>query len=65
MKDLLPFVERLVTGEVFYSEEGDNDWAIPVHNVYFSKCSACKKVAIWVYDQLVFPPEKTRALSAS
>lgn len=52
-------LERLVAGMVLYEEKGDSPWTKAVYNMNLSRCFACKKIAVWVQDSLVYPPQKT------
>jgi hypothetical protein len=49
-------LRKAATGEVFFSEENVSKYDRDVSNVCFSKCYACNKVAVWIYDRLVHPP---------
>lgn len=53
---LLDLYDKVCTGLVFLGKEcdcGNN-----VYNLWISKCYHCKKTAVWVHDNIVFPPEK-------
>lgn len=48
-----------MTGRPFMEESKDSPYNPPiVHNLNFSYCYNCKKIAIWVHDQLVYPSAK-------
>ena len=50
------------TGLVFFENRGDTYPEFDVNNLYISKCYNCKKIAVWVHDNIVFPPEKQEVL---
>jgi len=48
--------ERLLSGLVLVAELRDSKYAeYSVDNLHLSKCFACEKVSVWVYDRPVFP----------
>lgn len=49
---------KMAIGLVFLEEKDNDVWCKFVHNLHISKCYNCKKIAIWVHDNLVFPHEK-------
>ncbi|SCX27221.1 DUF4145 domain-containing protein [Agrobacterium rosae] len=55
--DLLEWSAKLMTGEIFLSngEDGKNRFK-SVSNVNISECYNCSKVAVWVWDRIVYPP---------
>lgn len=46
------------TGLVFFETKSDAYPEFNVNNLYISKCYNCKKITVWVHDNIVFPPEK-------
>ena len=48
----------MATGLVFLEGTDYNSVKSSVHNLYISKCFNCKKIAVWVHDNIFFPPEK-------
>ena len=52
MEDIL---NKLKTGEINIPDRGETEWHAPVDNLFLSKCFNCKKVAIWVYNKLIYP----------
>ena len=53
-KKLLDYFDQLLTGLVFL-EPGSKYAEYKIENLHLSKCYNCKKVAVWVYDHLLFP----------
>lgn len=53
----LDWYDKIATGLVFLEDK--NEWVgNNVQNLYISKCYHCKKITVWVHDNIVFPPEK-------
>jgi len=52
----LDWCDRMATGLVFLRDA--HEYGLVVDNLYLSKCYNCKKIAVWVHDNIVFPPEK-------
>jgi len=50
--------DKFATGLVFLDEKGERPWPKHVNNLYISQCYNCKKITVWVHDNIVFPPEK-------
>ena len=57
-KSLLSYVDKMLTGLVYIGKEGGKYGDHPISNLHLSKCYNCKKVAVWVFDRLVFPRKK-------
>jgi len=53
---LLDWYKEMSTGLVFIEKAGERGY--DVRNLYISKCYHCKKITVWVHDNIVFPPEK-------
>lgn len=53
---LLDWCDKFFTGLVFL--ENKDEWGNKVNNLYISKCYHCKKMSVWVHDNIVFPYEK-------
>ncbi len=53
--------KKLLTGLVLIKEAGETELGYEVGNLHLSKCFNCGKVAVWVYDRLVFPIIKNGA----
>ena len=55
---LLDWYANMNSGLVFLGERDDSYPELNVHNLYASKCYHCKKIAVWVHDNIVFPHER-------
>jgi len=55
-KFLFDWYDNMATGLVFIATT--KHYAELVYNLYISKCYNCKKITVWVHDNIVFPPEK-------
>jgi len=55
---LLNWYDKMATGRVFLDEKEKATYSNFVNNLYISKCYNCKKITVWVHDNIVFPPEK-------
>lgn len=53
--------ERLRAGLVFLGGKLGDSYSVPAFNLHLSGCYNCKKIAVWVSDRLLFPPQKTGA----
>jgi hypothetical protein len=54
---LLDFARRAAAGEVFFERSKENLYDRPsVINLSVSQCHSCRKLAVWVHDQIVHPP---------
>ena len=47
---------------MFFVDKSESQYSKLVHNLHLSKCYRCKKIAVWVHDNIVFPHEKQGAL---
>ena len=53
---LIAFANKLAAGQPFLEEVEKNPWnPRDLWNVNISRCFNCEKVALWIYDRLVFP----------
>jgi hypothetical protein len=63
---LLSYVDKMLTGLVYLdpkaSKYGDY---VAVGNLHLSECYECKKVAVWIFDRLIFPASKSGVLPNS
>jgi hypothetical protein len=53
----LEWCDNMDSGLIFFTESEyypDNT----AENIYFSKCYHCKKIALWIHGNLIFPKEK-------
>src|SRR5262249_7562540 len=56
----LELIDRMLSGRVYLDSSGTGKYAnLSVVNLYLSKCYECKKIAVWVFDRLVFPAKKS------
>ena len=55
MRGMLEWFDKILAGEVLVGNERSNHYPHSVNNLHLSKCYNCHKVAVWVYDRLVFP----------
>jgi hypothetical protein len=55
----LHWCDRIDIGLVFLEKGDDSTYCdFVANNLYISKCYHCKKITVWVHDNIVFPPEK-------
>jgi hypothetical protein len=59
---ILELLEKLQAGLVVIEDNSDYKSVYNVSNLHLSKCYNCKKIAVWVYDRLLFPLNKAGAL---
>lgn len=53
------WVDKIASGSLFIEERSEGKYVhFDVLNLHISKCYECSKVAVWVHDKIVFPPEK-------
>jgi len=53
------WLDRLAQGYVFLEKRTDSQYLYhETHNLFLSECYNCKKFAVWVHDQLLFPPSR-------
>lgn len=53
---IVVFLEKGLSGFVFLDRRSDGKYIYKgVHNLNLSLCFACKGVAVWVHDRLIFP----------
>jgi hypothetical protein len=56
---IVEWVNKINTGLVFLETEGSGHYLhSTVYNLHLSKCYSCKKLAVWVYDTLLFPKKE-------
>src|SRR5437899_754835 len=58
---LASWIDRMVTGLVFFDKQEGTYLQLSVENLHLSKCYNCRKIAVWVNDCLVSPDYKTTA----
>lgn len=55
----LDWCDKMDTGLIFFSERKTTYPDHSADNIHLSKCYNCKKIAVWIHGNLVFPNEKT------
>lgn len=61
-KKLLDWLDKLQSGLLILDAEGGKYADYRVYNIHLSSCYNCKKIAVWVYDRLLFPTTKSGVL---
>lgn len=54
----LKWCDNMDSGLIFFSEKGTIFPDFSADNIHLSKCYHCKKIAVWIHDNLLFPNEK-------
>ncbi len=54
----LEWCDKMDTGLIFFTEKSTNYPDFTANNIHFSKCYNCKKIAVWIHGNLIFPAEK-------
>lgn len=58
-KNLLEWIGKMDSGMVFLDQNKQGVYIYnDVNNLFLSQCYNCKKVAVWVCQRLVFPPQR-------
>lgn len=58
-KNLLEWIGKMDSGMVFLDQNKQGAYIYnDVNNLFLSQCYNCKKVAVWVHQSLVFPPQR-------
>ena len=55
---LLKWCDNMDSGLIFFSEIKTTYPDFSADNIHLSKCYHCKKIAVWVHGNLIFPNEK-------
>lgn len=56
---LIEDYEKLASGLIYFVRiTGYKSVGLEVNNIFLSQCYNCNKIAIWVHDKLLFPPER-------
>ncbi len=56
---LIDWMDKMASGLVFIEENERSSYVRDeVNNLFLSQCYNCQRIAVWVHDRLVFPPEK-------
>ncbi len=50
--------QKIKSGMLFTDDESDSGDKSVLRNLYVSQCYNCNKWAVWVYENLVYPPKK-------
>ncbi|MCE5249384.1 DUF4145 domain-containing protein [bacterium] len=54
----LEWCDMMDSGIIFFSERRTTHPDYSADNIHFSKCYHCKKIAVWIHGNLIFPNEK-------
>lgn len=55
-RSLMSWADRMQSGLVFFEEFRDGKYVrIEANNIWLSSCYNCRKIAVWIHDQLAFP----------
>lgn len=54
----LEWCDKMDSGLVFFSERKTTYPDYSADNIHLSKCYHCKKIAVWIHGNLIFPNEK-------
>lgn len=58
-RQFISYYEDISTGLVFFKKTKDELYRpTEVKNLHLSKCYNCNKIAVWVHEMLVFPPQR-------
>jgi hypothetical protein len=57
-KRFLGLIDNINSGLVFFHEVDDRYLSTEAGNLFISECFNCQKLAVWVHDRLLFPPER-------
>ena len=56
---LVKWADKIDSGLLFIQERSQSEYVRnDVLNLHLSMCYECSKIAVWVHDKIVFPPEK-------
>ena len=55
---MLDWYNKMNTGLVFLEKKDDTYPELIAYNLYISRCYNCKKISVWVHDNIVFPHER-------
>ena len=59
----LRFIDKILAGMVLLERNQNRSYTYNnVYNLYLSECYNCKKIAVWVHGNLVFPAQRSGAL---
>lgn len=57
-ENLLAWCKNINTGKVFLENNSNAPYTLLTYNLHLSQCYNCNKIAVWIHDKLLFPPEK-------
>lgn len=60
--NLVSWAKRMRAKVLFTGDEPDYERLPPLNNLFLSQCYNCKKWAVWVNEDLVYPPKKFGSL---
>jgi len=58
MEQMSDWYNKYKTGLVFFEKKSDKYSDCDVLNLFVSQCYNCKKITVWVHDNIVFPHER-------
>jgi Domain of unknown function (DUF4145) len=58
-REMIEWLDRALSGMVIFDSTSGKYPKLSVFNLNLSKCYSCKKIAVWVFDRLVFPAKKS------
>jgi len=58
-RPVLSWIDNMLAGLIFLQDSTRSSYGPHVHNIFLSRCYNCKKFAVWVHDQLVYPKAMT------
>lgn len=61
-EQLFHWHNKIIAGLPFLADESKSPWSKAIYNLRISKCYHCKKIAVWISDNMVFPSEKQGVL---
>lgn len=54
----LGWYDEMATGHMFFWQTSQSHYSRTVNNLFISRCYNCDKIAVWVHDNIIFPPER-------
>ncbi len=57
--EFIEYIKRRQTGQVFLDKGEGSYLYFTAENLYISECFNCKKFAVWVYQSLIWPPQRS------
>lgn len=59
---LIEWAQKMRSKTLFTGEESSNEYVLGINNLFLSQCYNCRKWAIWVNEDLIYPPKKFGSL---